>query len=154
MKLFHKERGKDVVYVQMQDLQYLARENDSAIPESIFEKITPINYWERMGFVKFKKKDEVEFFRKVDYIPDYDLYKDLTEEELGESIKNIDIKIDEIARIWNSMSSTERANNAYLLQEHTNKKYMLKSVSLIYGFKCGNIEIPFPEFEKKAKKRK
>ena len=38
MKVFHAENGKEVVYVQMQDIIYLSTEKDILIPAIIFTK--------------------------------------------------------------------------------------------------------------------
>ena len=38
MKVFHTENGKEIVYVQMQDIMYLSNETDIPIPATIFTK--------------------------------------------------------------------------------------------------------------------
>lgn len=72
MKLFHKENGKKVVYVQMQDMMYLFNEINISIPATIFQKVfadvTVVTNRNRFNFVKFDEKHEVKFFKEQDFI--------------------------------------------------------------------------------------
>lgn len=96
MKLFHTENGKETVYVQMEDMMRL-NQSSIPIPVSIFEKVfTPgiiyVNSSNRFNFVKFDEEHEVDFFREIEFILDYDQYKDLTDEQLdkeGRELTNI-----------------------------------------------------------------
>ena len=84
MKLFHTENGKEVVYVQMQDIIYL-NQRDLPIPVSIYLKVfkgvTIVNDSNRFDFVRFDEENEVSFFRSLEFVIDYDKYKDLTDEQ-------------------------------------------------------------------------
>ena len=88
MKLFHTENGKEAVYVQMQDIMYLSNETDMPIPATIFEKVfsgvTIVTDANRFDFVKFEEEHEIKFFRELDFVIDFDQYKDLTDEQLEE----------------------------------------------------------------------
>ena len=41
-----------------------------------------VNNSNRFNFVKFDEEHEVDFFREIEFILDYDQYKDLTDEQL------------------------------------------------------------------------
>ena len=81
MKIFHTENGKEVVYVQIQDIVEL-NQSDMPIPASIylnaFNGIVFVDDSNRFDFVEH----EVKFFKELDFIVDYDKYKDLTDEQL------------------------------------------------------------------------
>ena len=157
MKLLHTENGKETVYVQMQDIMQLTQ-SDMPIPATIYTKVftdvTIVDDSNRFDFVRFDEKDEVKFFKKLDFIIDYEQYKDLRDEELEEEAKKLARKANEIAEKWNFMSQDERKRNSNLLQEHENLGYMLKFLSEIYAIKHGKRSMPFPDFVKSPEKPK
>lgn len=159
MKVFHTENGKEVVYVQMQDIMYLSNETDMPIPATIFTKVftgvTIVTDANRFEFVKFDEEHEVKFFRDLEFVIDYDKYKDLTDEQLEEEGQKLAVKANEIAEKWNNMSEEERKQNSNLLQEHENLGYMLNFLSEIYALKHRKRTMPFPEFVQvpKAKRK-
>lgn len=157
MKLFHTENGKETVYVQMQDIMYLF-ENDMPIPASIYTKactgITIVNDSNRFDFVSSDEEQEVKFFRELEFVIDYDQYKDLTDEQLEEEVQKLGTKANEIAEKWNSMSSDEQLQNIHLLQEHENILYMLSFLLEIYAVKHGERFMSFPDFVKLPEKSK
>lgn len=157
MKLFHTENGKETVYVQMQDIMQL-NQSDMPIPESIYTKvftgITIVNGSNRFDFVSFDEAHEVKFFRELEFVIDYDQYKELTDEQLGEKGQKLVMKANEIAEKWNSMSSDEREQNSNLFQEHENIEYMLNFLSEIYAIKHGKRSMPFPDFVKLPERSK
>ena len=74
----------NAAYVQKNDLMYL-NSSSLAIPGSIYMKvfgwgITVINDRNRYEFVKFEEDSEIEFFKDIDWMIDYNEVKDLTEE--------------------------------------------------------------------------
>ncbi len=149
MKLFHTENGKEVVYVQMQDIMYLYN-SDAPIPASIYAKaftsVTNINNSNRFNFVKLDEEDEVSFFKNLEFVIDYDKYKDLTDEELEEEVKKLGIKANEIAEKWNNMAKKERKQNNNLLQNHKKLEYMISFLFEINEVKHSKRQMPFPEF--------
>ena len=157
MKLFHTENGKETVYVQMQDIMQLNQSN-IPIPASIYTKvftgITIVDDSNRFDFVRFDEKHEVKFFKKLEFILDYDQYKELTDEQLEEEAKKLAIKANKIAEKWNSMSSDERQQNINLLEKHENIEYMLNFMWEIYAIRKGERLMPFPDFVKSPEKPK
>lgn len=154
MKLFHTENGKEVVYVQMQDIMYL-HQSDLPVLASIYTKVltgvTIVDDSNRFDFVRFDEEYEVSFFKDLEFIIDYDKYKDLTDEQLEEESKKLAVKANEIAEKWNNMSKEERKQNTNLRQEHENLGYMLNFLSEIYAVKHHKRKMPFPKFVKVPK---
>ena len=150
MKLFHTENGKEVVYVQMQDIMHLINQSDLSVPVSIYTKVftgvTIVNDSNRFDFVRFDEEHEVSFFRDLEFVIDYAKYKDLTDEQLEEEGQKLAVKANEVAKKWNNMSEEEREQNTNLLQEHENLGYMLNFLNEIYAVKHHKREMPFPEF--------
>ena len=158
MKLFHTENEKEAVYVQMQDIMYLSNETDMPIPATIFEKVfsgvTIVTDANRFDFVKFEEEHEIEFFRKLDFVIDFDQYKDLTDEQLEEEAQKLGSKANDIAEKWNSMTEDERRQNGSLYEEHRNIGYMINFLSEIYAVKHKKRSMPFPDFVQMPKKPK
>lgn len=149
MKLFHTENGKEAVYVQMEDIMHL-NHSDMPIPASIYTKVFTgviiVDDSNRFDFVRFDEEHEVKFFRELEFIIDYDKYKDLTDEQLEEEGQKLATKANEIAKKWNSMTETERIQNSNLPEEHENLGYMMNFLSEIYAIRHRKRTMPFPEF--------
>lgn len=145
MKLFHTEKGKEVVYVQMQDIMFLSNETDMPIPATIFTKVFTgvviVNDLNRFNFVRFDEEYEVKFFKEIDFIIDFDKYKEFTDEQLEEEAQKLAAKSREIAEKWNSMTEEERKNNLSLYSENENIGYMINFLSEIYAVKHGQQEM-------------
>lgn len=158
MKLFHTENGKETVYVQMEDMMRL-NQSSIPIPVSIFEKVFThgiiyVNSSNRFNFVKFDEEHEVNFFREIEFILDYDQYKDLTDEQLDKEGRELTNKANKIAEKWNSMSVDEKEQNSNLIEEHDNIYYMLHFLVEIIAVKHGKRSMPFPDFVKLPTKPK
>lgn len=129
------------------------------IPASIYTKVfsasvTIVNDSNRFNFVKFTEKHEVIFFKELDFIIDYDQYKDLTDEQLDKEGRELTNKANKIAEKWNSMSVDEREQNSNLIEEHKNIEYMLHFLAEIIAIKHGKSSMPFPDFVKLPTKPK
>lgn len=149
MKIFHTENEKNKVYVQMNDLIYL-NETDIPIPASIFIKvfsgITIVTDENRFDFVEFEKQEEIEFFRGLDWIIDYDEYITLSDDELEARAQQICSQMGKIATQFNGMSEEARRNNIHLKQDYELKEYMLLYCSEIYALRNGKVSMPLPNF--------
>ena len=108
MKIF--KEGK--VYVQKNDMVYV-NHSDMAIPASIFMKlfgdeITIIDNSNRYDFIEFSEPSEVEFFKGIDWLLDFEDVKDLTEEEIIELGQSVAAEKNEIAKKFNELPEDER----------------------------------------------
>lgn len=158
MKLFHTENGKEVVYVQMQDIMYLSNETDMPIPATIFQKVftgvTIVTDANRFDFIRFEEEHEVKFFRDLEFIIDYEHYKGFTDKQLEDEAQKLGAKADEIAEKWNGMTQEERKKNGSLYEEHRNLGYMINFLSEIYAVKHRKRVMPFPDFVEIPKKQR
>ena len=150
MKLFHTENGKEVVYVQMQDIMYLHHETDiplsATILMKVFTGVTIVTDANRFNFVKYEEEQDVKFFRNLEFIIDFDQYKGFSDEQLEEEAQKFVAKANDIAAKWNGMKPEEREENYSLYEEHRNLDYMIKFLCEIYAVKHGERSMPFPEF--------
>ncbi len=150
MKLFHKENGKEVVYVQRQDMVHLF-ESNIAFPASIYNKVFDqpvgiIDETNRFEFIKFEKESEVEFFKKIKSIIDLDDYKDLTEEQFMEKMEKMVDEANSIGYSWNAMNLQDRVKNQNLFWEREDLEYMLTFLCELFFVLRGEKTMPFPDF--------
>lgn len=115
MKIFNKENDKERVYVQLNDIMELTQTN-MPIPASIIDKVFGgkfliVDDSNRDDFVEFDKKEEIDFFKSIEWITDYKKYRDLTQDELKLLIEETSKEIDDIATKYNTLSYTEKENN-------------------------------------------
>jgi hypothetical protein len=140
----------DAVYVQKNDIALLNSDFDLPIPASIFNKvygngIVIIDDQNRYDFVKFEEKSEIEFFKGIDWMIDFNEVKDLNEEEffsLGQSI--LDEK-NTIARKFNAMSAKEKKKNMHMYTQCELLDFKIYSLRDILWFKQGFIKMTLPD---------
>lgn len=139
----------DKVYVQKNDIAYL-NQTDLPIPASIFMKvfgagIVIIDDRNRYEFIEFTEPEEMEFFKKLDWMIDYNKVKDMSEDELIELGKSMAEKSNEIAEKYNAMSQEKRKQNQNLVVEHELLEFKMHSLKDIIYFKRGELKIKLPE---------
>ena len=156
MKIFKNEDGKEVVYVQMQDMVFL-NSIDDPIPASIYLQvlgngITMIVEHNRFDYIRFEQEDEVKFFRDLEAIVDYNEFANLGLEEIEAKANEISDKISSIVDTYNSMAQEERRKNAKLLEDFEKLKYSHQWIAKIYSAKYSNCQLPMPSESVKQKK--
>lgn len=92
----------------MNDLAYL-NQSGLEIPASIFLKIFDsgiaiIDDRNRYHFIESKEPKEIEFFKTIDWMIDYNKVKELSEKEIIELAQSIAEKRNDIAQKFNSMT--------------------------------------------------
>lgn len=143
MKVF--KNGK--VYVQNEDLILILRSGE-LMPTSVLEKFygngPVIIVQDNMeDYVEFEETDQVEFFKRLDWIVDYDEVKNLSTEEL----ENLyDDTKDEMVKIRNEYSDLSQNDDCYekdsiRFELLGNKLY---SLSKIQYFKVRKLELALP----------
>lgn len=152
MKNICNENGKEKVYVQLNDLSYLTH-TDLPIPVSIYMKAIDNNLVtdeNKHDFVKFEEAHEIVYFKNLDFIIDYNEYKNMSLDELQAKVIEISVKMLTIATTYNDMSSEEKARNQDMLEDHKNLEYMSKNILDLYMAKSDslNINLPMVEDEK------
>ena len=147
MKIINVEKNKEKVYVQKNDLGKLF-DSDIDIPASIFmksfDKNIIIDDNNRFEYILFDKKEEIEFFKSLDWIVDYKELIKLTEEEIKNIMNEISNEIDEIADKYNSMGEIEKEDNISLYKKCDLLTFKLKSINEILLFKQNKKEIELP----------
>ncbi len=143
MKVF--KNGK--VYVQNEDLILILRSGE-LMPTSVLEKFygngPVIIVQDNMeDYVEFEETDQVEFFKRLDWIVDYDEVKNLSTEELEKIINDVR---DEMVKIKNKYSDLSQNDDCY---EKDSIRYellgnKLYSLSKIQYFKARKLELALP----------
>lgn len=146
----------EAVYVQKNDIGFL-NQTDLPIPTSIFLKvfgngITIIDNSNRFEFVKFEEESEIEFFRNLDWIVDYDSVKDLGEEQIIELGQDIVQQKNNIATKYNAMTNDERRANEHMVYECERLDFKMYSLRDVLWFKQGHIQFDLPDCKKVEEK--
>lgn len=139
----------NAVYVQKNDIEYL-NQTDLVIPASIYMKVFDkgsftIGDSNKYEFVKFETPEEIEFFKGIDWMIDYNEVKDLSEEEtivIGQSIAE---EKNNIAQRFNSMTPEERENNMSMIFQCELLDFKMYSLRDVLWFKQGHIKMELPE---------
>ncbi|MBO5138454.1 MAG: hypothetical protein J6B89_02310 [Bacilli bacterium] len=139
----------NVAYVQKNDIACL-NQTDLVIPASIFMKVfgygrVIIDDSNRYEFFEFEAPEEIEFFKVIDWMIDYNEVKDLSEEEtiaLGQSIVE---EKNSIAQRFNSMTPEERKNNISMVSQCELLDFKIHSLRDVLWFKQGHIKMELPE---------
>lgn len=141
---------ENAAYVQKNDLMYLMQADDAIVPASIYlnvfgNGVVVINDSNRFEFVEFNKPEEIEFFKNIDWMINYDDLKDLSIEDiisLGQSITN---KKNEIAKEFNGMTPQEKEENMDKVSQCELLKFKIYSLRDIVWIKQGRLKIKFPK---------
>ena len=143
MKVF--KNGK--VYVQNEDLILILRSGE-LMPTSVLEKFygngPVIIVQDNMeDYVEFEETDQVQKFKRLDWIVDYDEVKNLSTEELEKIINDVR---DEMVKIKNKYSDLSQNDDCY---EKDSIRYellgnKLYSLSKIQYFKARKLELALP----------
>jgi hypothetical protein len=150
MKVF-KENS---VYVQINDLVKLLTLSDG-VPDTILKKIHTeeeiiIDDNNRFDFIKFDLPEEVFFFKRQDWIIDYDNFNSLSDEVLEKIAHQFFINSESIVNRFNSLSKEEQDSNIgkNMLMEHVKLRHMVHDLRHLSAYKSGvmNMEIPGEEF--------
>lgn len=140
----------NAVYVQKNDIAYLTQIN-LTMPLSIFMKFigcgngeVTIDNSNKHEFIKFETPEEIEFFKNIDWIIDYNEVKDLTEEEnmaLGQRIAE---EKNALGKIFNSMSEEQRKANMNIFNYCQLLDLKMYSLRCVLWFKQGVKELELP----------
>ena len=138
------------VYVQMNDLVKLLTLS-SGIPDSIMKKFytedeITIDDNNRFDFIKFDAPEEVFFFKRQDWIIDYDNYKDLDDEKLEKIAHELYLSSESVVNKFNSLSKEEQ-NSEYgkqMLIEHVIKRHIIHDLRHLSDYKLGIMNMTLP----------
>ena len=92
----------DVCYIELEDLSF-----SEPLPQIVFCELK-VYYSKDIKFQKFTKEEAVNFFRRNEYIIDYDSVKELSEGQLEYKIREIKEKLNHHSAKWLNGSQVER----------------------------------------------
>jgi len=144
MKLFRNNR----VYVQMNDVMFAMSHSDSVpgvVVNQIFKGIVIVTNDNKMDFVNFDDKTAINYFKSLDFIVNYDDYKDLSIEELDAKAEELIEKIGVVADKYNGLSEEKRAKHHDLVDEYEKLEYVINCLGEIKGIKLGTNHMDIPE---------
>ena len=139
----------DAAYIQLNDITYL-NQTDLPIPASIFTKVYGNGLFyvgddNRYNFMKFDEESEIEFFKGIDWMIDFNSVKDLNEEEtisLGQSIAE---EKNTIAKKFNAMTDKEKEKNIDMVTQCELLDFKMYSLRDVLWFKQGHIKMTLPD---------
>lgn len=148
MKKFHVENGKEIVCVQRQDIMYLVNETNISVPEVIAQKIitdvNAVDISKRLEFIKFEEKEAIEFFKKIEFIIDFNKYQKMNYKQLAGEIEQTEKKSNKILEQWNSMNEIEKEENGRFFDEYCNICYMKQFLYEISTVICRKNKLTVP----------
>ena len=142
-------------YVQKIDLEFFKYRLHS-LPQSISSKVfenseLDIDEFNKYDFFKFEDMDDIEFFKRIDWIIDYDSVRYLTIQEITKMGRTYVEKREQITEKLYSMTDEDEEYNATLLQ-YKLIHYQITSLTDISDFKSGRLKITLPDDENKLQK--
>lgn len=143
MKIFRNE----AVYVQKNDVAYFNK-FDEPILASVYvklfsEPVNIVNDRNRYEFIKYDEEKEIEFFKKQEWILDYDDVKSLTDEELIQLGTSFSDKLNELASVINN-PLTEESKKIDLYEQYQKLQYKMYSLRDYIWYKQGQLDMKFP----------
>ena len=143
MKFFNKENGVEKMYVQLDDLLTLYK-TEQYIPISVFDKFflgkITINEYNKFDFIEFYDKDEIEFFKAIDWIVDGKQLNKKNAEELNNTYNKSIESIKDFLKNHNGTTLSDDDKYEYELLT-----YKSNSIWNFFMAKYGNLKMRFPE---------
>lgn len=142
MKILNEEKENDKIYVQINDILFLAS-LEINLPKTINKKrLNELKLSAKDNeatFIEFTNNEEIEFLKNIKYIIDYNEYINLSIEELEEKAQQI---FDQIIIINDNNKESYKV-----------KKHMIKDLVEIYKIKQETSSIELPQNTSKTYKR-
>lgn len=154
MKIFHEENGRNVVYIQVADILFIAYDiDDMLVPASVFTKVfcnegAVVTCRNLTHFLRFDRPSEVSFFKGLDFIIDYDNYKSLTDEQLQEQYNKLAEDYNISMERWEKMSKKEKDDNTELYDFLKKQYHIIEFIEEIWRLKHHPKKWYFPDFVK------
>ena len=146
MKLFVNNKA----YVQKNDLAYLMRGAEgisipSSIVDQVFGQVFIVTDENRYEFVEFSSPKEIDFFKKCDWMVDYNFFDGMTEEQIVEYGYQINSERNKIATSFNKLSEGEREKQYIQVSTKIELlEFKMWSVRDILWHKQGHLKFPLP----------
>ena len=148
MKVFNKENGEQVLYVQLRDIDFLLH-SDIYVPKSVYMVVlddeVPINKHKSRDYYAFRDKENIEFLSGLDFIVDYKKYRNLEAGEIGVIISDIDNAILDAENAFDTLTPEERKNNSTYFYRIQRLDYKKKTLMEIANAKMGKGRVVLPD---------
>lgn len=136
-------------YVQKVDLYYLDS-TELTKTRSIYLSVfnwgkTRLTKENQFDFYKYEEPEDIEYFKNIDWMVDYDEVKDCSDEELVKLGKAINEERENIAERFNNMSIKERIKNPDLQLRHRLLAHKIHTLTDFIMYKRGQINFELPE---------
>lgn len=141
MKIF----TDNAVYVQKNDIDYLGQTYlEIPVPKKNFDSI--VDDSNRYEFVEFNAPEEIQFFREMDCIIDYNEVKDLSEEEIIKLTESVGKEHETIVTRYNSLPVEERKKDYKIITQCCDLlEFKFYSLRDFLWFKQGDLKMKLPE---------
>lgn len=147
---------KNAIYIQKNDLAYLVTTIPN-VPDNIIKKAIKqgemiIDNTHRYEFIKFTKKNEIEYLNKQDWILDYNSIKNLTEKEMITLGQNIAKERNILAKKFNAMPEQKRMQSLYMETQCSQLEFKMNSLRDYILYKQEKIKMTLPRTEEQKDK--
>lgn len=140
----------NAIFIQKNDIMMYLHKRDMSGPSSILMKVFEegvviIDDTNKYDFVRFDTHEEIEFFKSLDWIIDYNQVKDLTEEEIYALGRRIIETKNALAIKFNEMSKEQKEENQGIVAQCELLDFKLYSLRDILWLKQGHLKMNLPE---------
>lgn len=148
---------KDCVYVQLEDINYLANRKIS-MPKRVIHRALENGYLyvdetNKYTFIRYDENEIIEFFKDLSVVIDYDSIKNLPSDQLEQYCDNILKAKDEKLDKFNNLPKEKRMKREYDIEEINDLEYKYYQVHKFLLYKEGYDTMTLPkEIEKENKK--
>lgn len=144
--------SKNCVYVQREDIVNL-ESLPIVMPLSIYMKYFKsganiVNDFNKYQFIRFDDEEEIEFFKGLDCIVDYQSVKNLSVDDLMKLGKYLSQESKDILNKYETMSDDEKLENCSLYIKHELLEYKIHSIAVILWIRFKIIHINMPDENK------
>ena len=131
--------GKSL-YVQKKDIIFLNLV-DVLLPESIAFELDGINIENENEFVKIDDVNVIDFFMNLDFIVDYNLYRNITIDEYYMVDLDLLFQLKKMENEYERLVIDDDLKKLYLIDETKKIEYKRNEMMNILKFRCGDISV-------------
>lgn len=148
------------MYVQVKDILFIIKllpKIDIEYPKSFLIKVLDKTYIKdeknKYEFIEFETQEEIDFFKKLDFIIDYKDYKKISYDKMNKYIQDIGNELNILSDKYHDLNEEEQNKKYDKYNTLFEKKYYkMESIRELYKIKTGKLQIDIPSKAKKLKK--
>ena len=138
MRIFNKEKEKEIVYVQGKDIKFIEEQKIDSPPLDGISKVVSDD-----TFVQFVDAEYVDFFKQQTYIPNYKTMRDISIDKLALIIEEKAKRIATITKGYESTPKDERTTQTFF-KEKAKREYEIASIQEYINTIKSKKAIPIP----------